>query len=110
MEVRRDRKAERSHSNCQGCVQRCRTRRVAKPKLLVSDMSRVHSGTDYPRRQPPEAHLIRRQREDNADDTVQNADDYRRTEPRLSPKCIHDVWPNARINRARTTPIRASLT
>jgi len=70
MNIRRNRKTERSDSDCQRCVQCCCTSRAAKPKLLVSDVSREQSGADYPRRQPPYAHLIRWQREENADGTV----------------------------------------
>lgn len=60
-------------------MERCCTRRVTQSKVFVRNVSREHNGTDHPRGQPPHAHVISWQSENNADDTVQNTDENRRT-------------------------------
>src|SRR2546423_10938117 len=67
-------------------------------------MNRECDGTDYPGGQPPsDSHLIGCGRicgrsECDADDRVHHTYEYRCSEPSLTTRCIHCVWPDFGID------------
>src|SRR5438876_1188881 len=103
MNSRRNCKQERPERGGHSCVQRCCTRRVAEPKVLVPDVSRVNCGACHPCRQPPHGPQMIRYRtiqsgENEADDEVHDTYENQYTNPRFAGRGVHDVWLNVRVD------------
>ena len=83
MNVCPDSKPERSERNGECHMQSRQRRRVPEPKALVADMNRVRNNADHPRRQTPHPYVTGRHCKQDANESVHDAENYHRTNPRL---------------------------
>ena len=82
VDVRAGRKPEGAERDGEGDVQGRRRRRVPETEALVRDVTRVRGGAQDPRRPAPRPHVGGRQREQDADEGVPDADEDGGANPR----------------------------
>ena len=84
MDVRANSEPECSKGNSGGDVSRGHSRRVPQLKLLVRDVRRVSNGAHNPRGEAPRLHVCARDREQDANEGVADAEKHGSTHPRLT--------------------------